>query len=112
MFPSADPWGRRFSSAYMPSRFELSGTPIAGGWRCVLDGFQADWEFHKLVFHLDRPLPIFFHGFLCGLINFHGERQLFCYSSNFLLFKMKGTMPNAGKTLETHWNPSALRLLQ
>ena len=49
LWPTHDWHGREFSDTYQPKWFQLGGTPLAGGWRGVLDGVQGDQDFlHKL----------------------------------------------------------------
>ena len=55
-YPHEDAWGRAFSADYMPHGMALAGKQICGEFRSVLDGFQADWEFYKVVFQLDSSL--------------------------------------------------------
>ena len=52
--PAVDPFGTEFSSSYMPQRHKRAGQRIAGDYVCVFDGLQADLEFVKKVFGLQR----------------------------------------------------------
>ena len=56
MYPSCDPWGRRFDSAYMPSRAKLAGQAISGTFHWILDGFQGDGDWVAKTFQLTRSL--------------------------------------------------------
>ncbi|CAE6910451.1 unnamed protein product [Symbiodinium natans] len=52
--PACDPWGRPFTSSYCPQRRKLAGCKLAGGFFGVFDGVQADQEFLKKTFQLQR----------------------------------------------------------
>ena len=52
--PSSDPWGDPFGEGYEPKRAALAGSPIAGGWKFVLAGFQGDADFIAALFSLNR----------------------------------------------------------
>ena len=54
VYPFSDPFGTPFSSTYMPHRARLAGKPIAGNFICIFDGVQADLEFVKKLFNLQR----------------------------------------------------------
>lgn len=56
LWPSADPWGKEFSSAYMPEWARLAGSLLAGGFRGVLDGVQGDQEWVFKTFATKRFL--------------------------------------------------------
>ena len=56
--PSHDPWGKAFSMDYFPERYKVANQLLAGGFYGVLDGIQADQEFLKKIFHLQRPSDI------------------------------------------------------
>ena len=43
--PDQDPFGRRFDESYWPQRAQISGTRIAGKWRCFLSGHRGDWQY-------------------------------------------------------------------
>ena len=53
-FPSEDPWGRKFDASYQPQRWKVAGSLLAGGWRGCLSGVQADQDYLKKVFDLQR----------------------------------------------------------
>ena len=55
-WPSADPWGQSFSSTYQASWHAKAGQRLAGPWKAVLDGIQADQDLIHKVFKLKRPL--------------------------------------------------------
>ena len=59
-YPSTDPWGHMFSSDYEPLRWKVAGRLLAGGKCGILDGFQADLEFIKKIFFLQRNLASLF----------------------------------------------------
>ena len=61
MYPTHDPWGREFSQRYMPHRLALSGLPIAGPYRGVLEGVQADQDFVRVLFQPARFLDNLFN---------------------------------------------------
>jgi hypothetical protein len=56
-YPTCDPFGVPFSADYHPHRHRLAGTAIAGGFLGILDGVQADQEFVRAMFTLQRILP-------------------------------------------------------
>ena len=56
LYPYTDPWGRPFARDYFPDRLRVAGLPIAGKFRGVYDGCQADLEYIKKVFSLQRSL--------------------------------------------------------
>ena len=53
-YPTADPYGRPFSTSYMPDRHRVGGKPIAGEYRFLFDGVQADQDYCRLLFGLNR----------------------------------------------------------
>lgn len=53
-FPAHDPWGREFDASYEPKRWRLAGSLLAGGWRGAFCGVQADQEYLKKIFDLQR----------------------------------------------------------
>ena len=58
VYPSCDPWGYEFSTSYEPARFKRAGLPLVNctsAAACgLLCGFQADLEFIKKIFFLQR----------------------------------------------------------
>ena len=59
VYPAVDPFGTEFSSSYMPQRHKLAGRRIAGDFVCIFDGLQADLEFVKKVFCLQRSFEAY-----------------------------------------------------
>lgn len=45
LHPHADPFGNKFSTTYLPNRFALAGSPIAGKWCCFVSGHRGDWQY-------------------------------------------------------------------
>ncbi|CAJ1393633.1 unnamed protein product, partial [Effrenium voratum] len=45
VYPSCDPYGAEFSETYMPERYKLAGLALAGNYKFVLDGVQADQDY-------------------------------------------------------------------
>ena len=54
IYPAADPFGCEFSQDYMPQRWKLAGKRISGQFLGVFDAVQADLEFVRKVFNLQR----------------------------------------------------------
>ena len=59
-YPLYDPWNVPFSQQYQPDRFKLAGKAIcdvpdlSNVWRGVLEGAQADQDFLRVMFDLER----------------------------------------------------------
>lgn len=67
IFPHSDPWGVRFNSDYYPDRLALAGTRISpGNMIAVLEGIQADQDYLRVMFNLERG----------------ANRQMVCYYCN------------------------------
>lgn len=54
VYPSCDPYGQQFSTSYMPDRYKLAGQRLAGDYRFVLDAVQADQDYARQLFSLER----------------------------------------------------------
>ncbi|CAE7248892.1 unnamed protein product [Symbiodinium sp. CCMP2592] len=54
VYPHCDAFGKEFGPTYMPERAKVAGQRICGPYVCIFDGFQADWEYHKLALGLNR----------------------------------------------------------
>ena len=89
MYPAADPFGEPFSPEYMPQRRRLANTPIAGGYRFVLDGVQADQDYIRLIFTLGQ----FFSKITC------------CAFCGVLMRTSDG---QSSEMLYTNFNPTAM----
>lgn len=63
VYPSCDPCGTSFSMAYCRDRYAKAGQPIAGKWKAVLEGIQADQDFIRILFNPTRFLAKHQHGF-------------------------------------------------
>ena len=56
IYPTEDPWGKKFDSRYFPDRRDLGGKLIANGIRGIYDATQMDLEFVKKCYTLDSGL--------------------------------------------------------
>ena len=52
-YPSLDPFGHELKEA---ARVRLAGQPIAGDYKAVCDGIQADQDFIRVLFRPERSL--------------------------------------------------------
>ena len=61
VWPSHDPWNRRFSEQYYPSRMKKAGQSLCGPFKAVLDGIQGDADFIAAMFLLNRLLAVMYN---------------------------------------------------
>ena len=54
VYPSCDMDGTMFSSSHEPERFRRAGSQVLPGFVCILEGIQADQDFCRAAFKLDR----------------------------------------------------------
>ena len=69
-YPTHDPWNRAFTNEYCKTRFQLGGQPIAGKYKGILDGIQADQDFVRILFKPSRSLVNSNFSSTCFLISF------------------------------------------
>lgn len=55
-WPSHDPDGRRFDGDYFPKWAERAGSPLAGGFRDVIEGLQGDQSWLHETFEFSRAM--------------------------------------------------------
>ena len=70
-YPRCDPWGRPFTAQYHPHRMRLAGKRIAGNYVGVLEAFQGDQDFIRILFSPSRCIAAFLGNYkYVGFIRF------------------------------------------
>ncbi|CAL1130239.1 unnamed protein product [Cladocopium goreaui] len=90
-YPRCDPWGRPFTAQYHPHRMRLAGKRIAGNYVGVLEAFQGDQDFIRILFSPSR----FF------------SRQFCCYYCRACQWVYQDDNPQLNDYLYTNFGPAA-----